>query len=332
MARPRIVVLYHYQRPDDVVSARLYDDLCEGLAARGWEVEARPSNRVCHDPAAALPRRERWNGVDLRRVWRPPLAQGTSTGRVLNAAWLTSAWLVDVATRRRAPDVVLVGTDPVLAVGLAAPLRRLRPQVRIAHWVFDLYPEAAAADGLISPVAEAALRRVVAAAYRACDLIADIGPRMRERLSEYPTGARRVTLPPWALVEPPTPPAADPAVRRALFGEGAGLGLLHAGSFGRAHDLDLLLDLARRLAGTDVRVCVAGRGHRIDALRQQAGGAVRLAGFCEEAALEARLAAADVHVVTLKPEWSGLVVPSKFFAALAAGRPVLFAGPADSDV
>jgi len=36
----------------------------------------------------------------------------------------------------------------------------------------------------------------------------------------------------------------------------------------------------------------------------------------------------DIHVVTLREEWTGTVVPSKFFGALAAGRPVLFAGAA----
>ncbi|MCO5168008.1 MAG: glycosyltransferase family 4 protein [Planctomycetes bacterium] len=334
MSRPRIVVLYHYQRPDDVVSARLYDDLCAGLAARGWDVEARPSNRACHDRTAAFAPRERWNGVAFRRVWRPPLSQSTARGRLLNAAWLTSAWLADLATRRRPPDVVLVGTDPVLAVSLAAPLRRLRPGVRIAHWVFDVYPEAAIADGLLPAdgVLAASLRRLAARSYHACDLIADVGPVMRERLARYPSPARRVTLPPWGLVESGEVSAADEAARAALFGPDAGLGLLYSGSFGRAHDSDLFAALARRLAGTRVRLCLAGRGHRVDALLAHAGGMIRVADFCPEEHLARRLAAADVHLVSLRSEWTGLVVPSKFFGALAAGRPVVYAGPAASDI
>lgn len=335
--RPHIVVLYQYQFPDDVISARLYDDLCEGLARRGWDVEARPSNRSCHDPTASYPLREERNGVTLRRVWRPPLAQAASAGRVLNATWLASAWLADLATRRRSPDVVLVGTDPTLALTIAAPLRRLRPRVKIAHWVFDVYPEAAVAEGLFGPSyrATALLERAMRLAYRACDLIADIGPCMRERLARYDDAARHVTLPPWALVEPPAPPPADATTRRELFGAHATLGLLHSGSFGRAHDPDLLLALARRLRGTGVRMCFAGRGHRIDALRAgltAQDDAVSVAGFCPEDQLHRRLTAADVHLVSLKAAWSGLVVPSKFFGALAVGRPVVYAGPQDSDL
>ncbi len=334
-ARPHVVVLYHYQRPDDVVSARLYDDLCEGLAVRGWEVEARPSNRSCHDPGASYSLEpEHRNGVTFRRVWRPPLRQGSSVGRVLNATWLVSRWLSDLATRRRAPDVVIVGTDPVLAVSLAGPLRRLRPRTRIAHWVFDVYPEAAVADGVLAPRAALAstLARAARSGYRACDLIVDLGPRMRERLEAHPSSARRVTIPPWALLEPDGMASPDAATRAALFGEDVALGLLHSGSFGRAHDSDQLAALAARLAGTRVRVCFAGRGHRIDALRARARGAIRVADFCAEQELERRLTAADVHLVSLRREWSGLVVPSKFFGALAAGRPVVFAGPATSDL
>ena len=36
--------------------------------------------------------------------------------------------------------------------------------------------------------------------------------------------------------------------------------------------------------------------------------------------------------MSLRDEWSGIVVPSKFFGSLAVGRPVLYAGPTDSDI
>ena len=47
--KPRIAILYHYMYPDDVVSAIHFDGLAQDLAANGWEVEALPCNRGCHD-------------------------------------------------------------------------------------------------------------------------------------------------------------------------------------------------------------------------------------------------------------------------------------------
>ena len=54
--------------------------------------------------------------------------------------------------------------------------------------------------------------------------------------------------------------------------------------------------------------------------------------FAQESRLDARLSAADIHIVTLRSEWTGSVVPSKFFGALAAGRPVLFIGSGQSSL
>jgi hypothetical protein len=39
-----------------------------------------------------------------------------------------------------------------------------------------------------------------------------------------------------------------------------------------------------------------------------------------------------VQIVSLRENWTGTVVPSKFFGALAIGRPVLFLGSPDSAI
>jgi glycosyltransferase involved in cell wall biosynthesis len=44
------------------------------------------------------------------------------------------------------------------------------------------------------------------------------------------------------------------------------------------------------------------------------------------------LSAADVHLVSLRSDMAGLSVPSKLYGIMAAARPVLFIGPAESEV
>jgi glycosyltransferase involved in cell wall biosynthesis len=44
------------------------------------------------------------------------------------------------------------------------------------------------------------------------------------------------------------------------------------------------------------------------------------------------LGLADVHLVTIAEGFGGLLVPSKFYGVLAAGRPVIYVGPRDSEV
>lgn len=334
MPAPRVTVLYHFMHPDDVVGARQLSDLAEGLAARGFDVDARPSNRAWDDRQGAFPRRERFHDVAYQRVWRPPLRQASGAGRLANAAWMIAAWSA-IALSPDPPDAIVVGTDPVLAVVLARVVKALRPSIKIAHWCFDVYPEAPIAEGMIAEgsLAARALTRLVAPAYAACDLVADIGPCMREVLDAHGHGARRATLTPWALVEPASAVRPDPEVRRALFGE-AGLGLLYAGTFGRAHAHEDILALARRLRD-DAVLCFGVRGNRVKALEaavSQDDVNVRFAGFAPERELERRLGAADVHVASLRRDWTGVVVPSKFFGSLAIGRPVIFAGSRRSSI
>lgn len=335
--RPRVLVLYQFMGPDDVVSARHFDGLCDGLAARGFDVVAAPSNRACRDARARFPRRERRGAVSIERVWRPALDQASAAGRVVNAAWMLAAWsLRALAPSSSRFDAVIVGTDPPLSVACAVAWRLVRPDARVAHWAFDLQPEASVADGLLRAggPAHRALAAVHRAALRRCDLVADLGACMRQRLLDAGARSRQVTLTPWALAEPPSPVVPDEAARRELFGD-ARLGLLYSGNFGRAHSCDEVLDLARRMRDAAVAFSFAVRGNAADRLRaalRDDDVNVRLAPFAPESELERRLGAADVHVVSLRAEWTGIVVPSKFFGALAAGRPVLFAGSRESAI
>ncbi|MDY3551868.1 glycosyltransferase family 4 protein [Gemmata sp. JC717] len=335
--RPHAVLLYHYFHPDDVVSARMFTDLADGLVARGWDVTAIPCNRGCREESIAHPLNETHDGVSIRRVWRPPFRQASARGRVLNAAWMLCAWArAAVTLPRRRNEVMIVGTDPVLGVLAALPWWALRWRAGIVHWCHDLYPDAAVAEGMLKagslPVR--VLNWLLAKAYRRCGVIADLGPCMRERLERYGSHARPATLTPWALVEPSRPVEADPATRRELFGTAA-LGLLYSGSFGRAHSHTEFLDLARLLRGAPVGLCFAVRGNRVNELKAAVtpdDANVSFAGFAPEEELERRLGACDLHLVSLRSEWSGAVVPSKFFGALAAGRGVVYAGPPDSAI
>lgn len=67
-----VCLLYHFFYPDDVVSARLFGDLAEGLRDRGWHVRVLTSNRLRRRPKQSLPTgRAMHDGIEIQRVWRP---------------------------------------------------------------------------------------------------------------------------------------------------------------------------------------------------------------------------------------------------------------------
>ncbi len=325
---PSALLLYHFLHPDDVVSAQLLTGLATGLSKRGWRVDALCSNRACHDDSAHYPRHSTHEGIKITRLWRPNFRQSSAIGRTANTAWMLAAWALHILRRRPAPDAVIIGTDPPLSILLAPIVKRIWPRTKVAHWCFDLYPEAAIADGVLNHP-NALLHRAMRASYRACDLIADIGPCMRSLLAQYGSPARAVTLTPWALEEPPQPLPICLDERLSLFA-GAPLALLYSGTLGRAHALEPVLDLARLLSGSGAHFAFTARGNRTRQIPSSPNVTVGM--FASHERLQDRLAAPDIHIVTLKEEWTGTVVPSKFFGALAVGRPVLFVGSPDSAI
>lgn len=332
----KVLVFYHYYYPDDVVSAQHFAGLCEGLASRDWEVEVSPSNRGCRDESLKLPLQEEIHGVSVRRIWRPTFKQASGMGRLLNALWMIGGWsLSAIRHRRRPPDALIVGTDPVLSV-LCVPIWSIfRKSTRLCHWCFDLHPEAGIADGMIDPRSSwiRFLRRILGYCYRSFDLIVDIGSCMRDRIDRYEVSCEQTTITPWALEEPSEPCAVDNEERRQVFGE-VSLALMYSGNFGRAHSYEPIIELARRLP-EEIKIVFSVRGnssHEVQEAVRSEDRNLSLTDFAPQERLLNRLSCADVHIVSLRGKWTGTVVPSKFFGALAVGRPVLFVGSEESAI
>jgi len=332
----RILLIYHFFHPDTVISARLFSDLAEELAAAGHRVTVFTGNRLIRSEEV-LPEHELWRGVEICRFARPGFKQGSNVGRLLNSFVLQRKWLTAFKARRDDFDAVVLGTDPQFGYLMYPGLRRLAPKARLVHWCFDLYPEAVMATGSrLMAVLGALFKPLARRAYRRVDDMVDIGECMRGRLASYGHRARCATATPWALAESATVAASEGLVRRKLFGE-AKLCFLYSGTVGHAHDIGPFIALARecRRRGLPVGFCFAGYGNRYAAQTAQLTAAdtnISMAGFASEEELSARLSAADFHLISLREGWEGIVVPSKFFGALAMGRPVLFSGPAASEI
>jgi glycosyltransferase involved in cell wall biosynthesis len=85
----------------------------------------------------------------------------------------------------------------------------------------------------------------------------------------------------------------------------------------------------------DIKITFSVSGHGATALRRSVlpdDENVIVVPQVQSSEISRRLSAADIHIVTLREEWTGIVVPSKFFGDLSLGRPVLFCGSPDSDI
>jgi glycosyltransferase involved in cell wall biosynthesis len=334
----KIVFVNRYFYPDESATSQLLTDLACGLAARGARVEVVTSRQLYGDARAALPAHGAIREVLVRRIWTTRFGRRHLLGRALDylSFYASAACLLVLRLRRR--DVVVALTDPPLISVVALTAARLRGAF-LVNWLHDLFPDVARAlqvrawpdwvDELVRLVRDRSLRGARA------NIV--LGARMAELVARCGAAPNRIrVIENWAdsaIVA--QPPATSKLRAAARLNEH--FVVAYSGNFGRAHEFSTLLGAATILAD-DPRIVflMIGDGARLADLR--AGVAARgLRNFRflphqPRELLSDALASGDAHVVSLMPAAEGLIVPSKFYGILAAGRPCIFIGNPQGEI
>ena len=331
----KVLLVNQFFWPYEDAVAALAADLAEDLVAAGHEVTVLAS-RAAGPDGRRPPRRETWRGVQIVRARGTAFGKASLAGRIADYLTYLVGALAFALTAPR-PSVVVATTAPPLVVSIGLALRALRG-VRLVYWLQDLYPELAVAFGILRPRSSSTwlFERLSRAALRRADAVLVPGAPMAERVRAKGVPAERVhVVPNWAdgARIAPVAPGAN-AFRRALGLEGRRI-VLYSGNMGRGHDLATALALAERCRDrNDLAFVFIGGGARREEVAAVAARlpSVKLLPFVAREVLSESLSAADVHLVTQDPSTAGLLEPSKLYAIMAAGRPVLYLGPADTEV
>jgi len=332
----RIVLLNQYYAPDSAATAQILADLGAGLAREGHDVGAICCRRAYGDPGVTYLARESIDGVRIERTWNTGFGRGSSLARVSD--YLT---FVVGATRRlllrRRPDVVVSLSTPPLIAALGHLLARLRG-ARSIYWVMDVYPDLAFELGVMRPrsIAGRLFRALSGFTLRRSDDVVALGETMGARLCAV-RGRPPAVVHNWADGETIRPLAAERNPLRREWGWGERLVVLYSGNMGLAHEFDTVLEAAAALGDRrDVRFAFVGGGPRraeIEArARREALGNVEFRPYQPRETLGESLTAGDLHLVTLRERMAGLLVPSKIYGILAAGRPTLYVGPEEGEI
>ena len=293
-------------------------ELAAGLVGQGWSVRVLTGG--AGHPADSV------DGIEVERVRGEP-PRGPIWRRAVETVPLIAR--LAAAARRDPADVVVLAADPPMLFLAAGPIRK-KTGAPVVHWAQDLYPDVAVGLG-VTGAAMPGLRQLATRALRRCDAIVAIGREMARRVADV--GADDVTvIPNWA---PPLAVGDVGAFRRRL-GLDDRFVVMYSGTLGLAHPYGALLGAAAELAETDpdVAFVVIGQGARREAAEAEARRRRIPVTFLPPVPfvdLGSSLGAADLHLVTMDDRVGGMLVPSKVYGALASARPVVFAGPADSE-
>ena len=286
-----------------------------------------------------------------RRPWRLYQTENAGLVRVIRAGstafprfnmkkrlinYLSYVWLAVPRALFLDCEAVVAMTDPPFQgiVGAFVAMLKRKP---CAYNIRDLYPDmAVGGDIMRRGLLARAWERMHRWALRRAKCVIVLGEDMRARIIAKGVDPARVVVirdgvePPKAT-EPLLP--LDPEIVRVIRG-GFSFVLLHAGNLGFYGAWNTLITAARKLANDGVGLVFVGGGAQRAQLEIAASGAanIRFLDYFPSNKIPSVLAAADAHIVTVKRGLEGVVVPSKMYGILAAGKPIVAVAPKETDV
>lgn len=330
--------------PEPAATSQFLTELCEGLVSeygcRVSVVAGVPlvsSNGQAGSYSRGLLTREHHAGIDILRARGTGFPKTKFIGRFSNyVSYFLSACYAGLRLER--PDVVIAFTDPPI-IGLAAYLAARRFGAPLVMSYQDIFPEAGRLlEDFHSAVVDHGLERVNRFLVRRAGRIVALGEVMRQRLIQRKGAdeAKTMVIPLWADCSQITP---SPKLNN--FSRENGLEnkfiVMHSGNMGLSQGLEVLVGAAERLRQVrDVQVVFVGDGVKKPALMEEVKNRgldnVRFLPFQPKENLRESFASADVFVVSLKRGLAGVIVPSKLYGILAAGRPYVAAVESECEV
>jgi colanic acid biosynthesis glycosyl transferase WcaI len=332
----KILLLNQYYPPDTSATARMAATVVQALSTR-HDVTV-----LCGRPSYDTPEKRPWRLWQTEQAGRVRIARIGSTDyprfqmkwRVMN--YLSYAALAAARAMLTSCDVIVSMTDPPFLGIVGAFLARVKAKPFVYN-VRDLYPDMALGGAIVKPGLLMRVWQMLHGwTFRHTSRVIVLGEDMRARIVAKGVDPARIVVVRDGAEIPGADapqPSLDPDVIRALRGDFRVV-LLHAGNLGFYGAWETLITAARELQEDGAGFVFVGDGAQRAQLEAAAKGVanVRFLPFFPASKIPTVLAAPDAHVITIRRGLEGVVVPSKMYAILAAGRPIIAVAPRETDV
>ncbi|MGA7749042.1 MAG: glycosyltransferase family 4 protein [Gallionella sp.] len=335
----KLIFLNRYFFPDHSATSQMLTDLAFHLAEVGHEVHVICSRQLYEFADAQLAAFERVRGVQVHRVWTSHFGRPNLLGRASDYFSFYWAATIRLFLLTDSHTIVVAKTDPPLISVPASWVTRWRG-ARLVNWLQDVFPEVAVELGvrMLGGGIGVWLRHLRDSSIRAASMNVVISERMADKVKSFGADAVKVrVIPNWAAGACIVPLRAEENPLRKQWELEGKFVVGYSGNMGRAHDFDTMLRAAEMLrANKDICFLFIGAGNQRVHVQNEV---IRLGldnvvfkPYQPREMLTQSLGVPDIHVVSLLPQLEGLVMPSKVYGILAAGRPTIFVGAKDGEL
>jgi glycosyltransferase involved in cell wall biosynthesis len=350
----KFLIITQVFSPDPAAVGQYFDEAAQAIASTGASVTVLTANRGYDNPDEKFAAKEDRNGIQIRRLPLSSFGKASIPVRIFaQLSFLIQCILRGLFTPKLTD--LLVSTSPPMAAITAVVIGFFRPKLKVHYWVMDINPDQAVILGAFGDKHPLVLaldwlnRRILKRADSVIALDRFMAERMEHKLKDPDTELRTpiTIIPPWPMDDylETVPHSKNPF--RKEQGWDDKFVVMYSGNHSLVHPLDTILDAAEQLKD-DPRFIFAfiggGKGKqavedRIAQLngesvttnnKQQTTGNLISLPYQPLDQIKYSLSAADLHIVSLGDNMSGIVHPCKIYGALSIGRPVLTLGPKES--
>jgi hypothetical protein len=241
---------------------------------------------------------------------------------------------VIVNPRSLRAEVLFTGSPPfMLPFSFIAKVFR---RAKLTYRITDFFPEVISANSSKPSLFLSILQRVIWMLRRQVDSFQVLGEDQRRLLLAGGIPPERIIM---KRDVSPVVISGDERPAKRPDELGSGLVILYSGNYGVAHDSETVIEgfikYHSRSHKHPFSLWLNASGARVDQVEKrlhESGIPVARTSPAPLSELPSILAAADVHLITLRPKFVGIVLPSKVYSCISSRRPILFVGPKGSDV
>lgn len=326
----KVVILSQYFFPELISTGQLLTELAEDLVDLGCVVRA-VAGQPTYYGSSRVPTEIEHHGIKILRVWNTQLEKNSVIGKILNSASFFLGSVLKSSALSRESVMVVVTNPPILP--FVPYLLSLLGRSKYVCLIHDVYPDVAVRLGylgsrsILCRLWETMNRRVMAGASAVVVLGRDMEEKVREKMDR--SGWSKIwVIPNWSDGDAIRPVAKEGNPFFLEIGLSSSTFVVqYSGNMGLSHNLETIVDAARRLQDLAITFLFIGGGGKRETIETMVANLkldnVRFLPYQPKEKLRYSLGCADVSLVCLDEGVEGLSVPSKYYGILASGRPVI---------
>ncbi len=337
----KIIFINRFFYPDHSATSQMLTDLVFGLVEGidDEEIHIVTSRQQYDTPDALLEKYELINKVHVHRIWTSRFGRQNLLGRVVDylSFYISSIFILFGLTKKN--DIVVAKTDPPLISVIAAGVAKVKG-AHLYNWLQDLFPEVAAELGMkfARGWPYTMLKKVRNKTLMQAKSNIVIGKAIANKLRSEGIPDDKITIiHNWADEDQIKLVSHEQNTLRYDWGLSEKFVVGYSGNLGRSHDFSTILAAAESLKNNDdIRFLLIGGGAQLESIKQECIDRklsnIVFKPYQPRDMLSESLSVSDIHLISLKPELEGLILPCKFYGILAVGRPVIFIGAEDGEI